>query len=160
MAYSAERFNENAAGMTGFGHIAYYDGSGRDAAAATADNPDEGGDLLATIRGNGFFPMTENGAPSAVYDAVRIASRGPARPLASGDVDYIGQTLASGDVDGGATIAQSYDRPETGNPGLPIILRGNDGVEINELFEWVGNLGSPPVRTRQLRVRNAGWRHT
>ena len=138
MAYSAERFNENAAGMTGFGHLAVYDGSGRDAAAASADNPDEGGDLLATIRTPGFFPISENGIVTAVADAVRIASR---RAKAEG-----------------TGIAQTYTLKE--GAGLPIILRGNDAVELNLLYEDISTSGSPPVTTRQLRLRNAGWRHT
>ena len=138
MAYSEDRFNENAAGMTGRAHIAVYDGSGRDAAAATGGLEDEGGDLLATIRANGFFPITDSaGNVTAVADAVRIASRGPAE---------------------GAGVAQTYTLDA--GAGLPIILLGNDGIEINMLYEDVSTSGSPPVTTRQLRLRNGNWRHT
>lgn len=68
MAYSAERFNENASGMTGRGAIAIYDGTGTDA---------EGGDTLAAIKTPGFFPMSRDGASTEVFDAVAIASRNP-----------------------------------------------------------------------------------
>ena len=139
MAYSEDRFNENAAGMPGRGHIAIYDGTGRDAAAATQANPDEGGDLLATIRGNGFFPVTDStGNVTSVADAVRIASR-----------------LAKAE---GSGVAQTYTLGA--GAGLPIILQGNDGIEINLLYEDISTSGSPPVTTRQLRLRNGNWRHT
>ena len=46
MAFSPERWSENAAGKTGFGRMAVYDGSGSTA---------EGGDDLNTIRGVDFF---------------------------------------------------------------------------------------------------------
>ena len=46
MAFSVERWNENAAGKTGFGRMAVYDGSGTDG---------EGGDLMADIRAPDFF---------------------------------------------------------------------------------------------------------
>ena len=137
MAYAPERFNENAAGMPGRAAIAIYDGSGRDAAAATPQSPDEGGDLLATLRGDGFFPVEENGIVTTVADAVRIASRGAAE---------------------GSGVAQTYTLDA--GAGLPIILRGNDATEINLLYEHVETSGSPPVTTRELRLRNGSWRHT
>lgn len=56
MAFISERWNENAAGMSGFGRMAVYDGSG---------TTGEGGDALADIRGNDFFD------DEAVRDAIR-----------------------------------------------------------------------------------------
>ena len=64
MAYSAERFSENAAGMTGSPTLASYDGSGTDA---------EGGDTLSDIRAPGFFAKAT--APE-VWGAIRAASHG------------------------------------------------------------------------------------
>ena len=46
MAFSEFRFNENAGGKTGFGNLAFYDGTGTIA---------EGGDNFATIIGSNFF---------------------------------------------------------------------------------------------------------
>ena len=63
MAYSTERFSENAAGMTGRGALAVYDGRGTTA---------QGGDNIAAMRsttGRGFFTGQE------VLDAVREASK-------------------------------------------------------------------------------------
>ena len=63
MAYQAHRWNENAAGMTGHGRVAMYDGSGSGA--------NEGGDSFADIVAPGFFDGQEE-----VEDAVRRASEG------------------------------------------------------------------------------------
>ena len=62
MAYSSERFTENAAGMTGRGGVAIYDGTGTTA---------QGGDPIGTIRGANFFTGQE------VKDACREAQKGP-----------------------------------------------------------------------------------
>ena len=66
MAYDTLRFTENAAGMTGRGGIAIYDGTGND---------DQGGDPIADMRsatlngGLGFFTGQE------VIDAIREAAK-------------------------------------------------------------------------------------
>ena len=69
MAYSSDRFTENAAGMTGKAGLAMYDGTGTDA---------QGGDPIATIRGANFFTGQE------VKDACRIAAKGDVRDSATG----------------------------------------------------------------------------
>ena len=64
MAFSLERWNENAAGMSGFGRMAVYDGSGNDA----NDTPAGLGDPLGGangIRSNNFFDHP------VVRDAIR-----------------------------------------------------------------------------------------
>ena len=64
MAYSNFRFSRNAAGKTGFGRMAFYDGSGTDA---------EGGDTLGDVSAStgGFFPRTNgDGQNSDVRDAI------------------------------------------------------------------------------------------
>ena len=60
MAYARHRFDENAAGMTGYGRVALYDGTGAVAA---------GGDLFATIVADGFFTGQE------AFDAVDRAAQ-------------------------------------------------------------------------------------
>lgn len=64
MAFDIARFSVFDTGKTGAGLMAMYDGSGGD---GVAGRPDEGGDLLATLRGKNFFDH------EAVRDKVRMA---------------------------------------------------------------------------------------
>ena len=81
MAYSKDRFTENAQGKTGWAGMALYDGSGTDA---------QGGDTLATIRGPNFFTGQE------VKDACRVAAKGDRRNPTTGIIDPIAGTAAAG----------------------------------------------------------------
>ena len=69
MAYSRDRFTENAAGMTGRASLAMYDATGTTA---------QGGDLIATIRADNFFTGQE------VKDACEVAAKGDRRDPATG----------------------------------------------------------------------------
>ena len=133
MAYSAERFNENASGMTGRGAIAIYDGTGSDA---------EGGDTLGTIKGARFFPASRDNRATEVFDAVLLASRGDEpQPGARG-----GTAPHAGD--------SSTHSPETrslgAGEGLPIILQGRNGTEIDMLY----------INAGVLTLRGGAWNHT
>ena len=120
MAYDAERFNENAAGMPGRAAIAVYDGTGTTA---------EGGDTLATIKAAGFFPLLRNGLHTEVADAVTLASR---REKASGTSVAQAFTLTEGQglpiiiqARDGTEIDLLYHRIEAGPPAINRLeLRG------------------------------------
>ena len=106
MAYSSFRFTENAAGMVGRAGMAMYDGRGNAGARTTPpQNPDQGGDELADIRGNAFFTGQE------CFDAVREASK-PDRDAATG---MTATTFGEG-------------------AGLPIIIFANDATAIDTLY--------------------------
>ena len=111
MAFSLERWNENAAGMSGFGRMAVYDGSGNDA----NDTPAGLGDPLGGangIRSNNFFDHP------VVRDAIREVI-----------------TVQPGSSDNSI----SADNPERGvgphdNAGLLVWMKGNDGQAIDILY--------------------------
>ena len=117
MAYSKFRFNENAAGMTGKGNVAVYDGAGT--GAQGGDPVDKTGGVGAgNINTDGFFP-----ADSALADAVRAASRGRSK---------VGPRNNALDA-------------TTGGAGLLCFLWGNNGLMVDVLYvdEETGAPGTP-----------------
>ena len=129
MAYSQFRFNENAAGMTGKGNVAVYDGAG--SGAQGGDPMDNTGPVGAgNINSDGFFPEG-----SAVYDAVREASRGKS------NVGPVANALHA----------------TTGGAGLLCFIWGNNGIMVDVLY-----LDGDEVKCRgsQSGTFNAGYRIT
>lgn len=135
MPYEARRLNENASGMTGRGAIAVYEASGGPL--------QDGSHTLAELKAPGFFPVTDdNGSPTAIADAVAVASRSP-------EV----QALAPA---GGLDRSWTYQRGQ----GLPIILRARNGIEIDMLYLTSHRTGTPPRDVPRLELRGGAWNHS
>ena len=115
MAFSIERWNENAAGKTGFGRMAVYDGTGNAGTRASPpQTPDQGGDELAVIRGNNFFDHP------VVRDAIR-------------EIITVQPTRVGGDNSISTTNPERGIGPHD-NSGLIVWMKGNDGQAIDILY--------------------------
>ena len=77
MAFALSRWSENAAGKTGLGRMAFYDGSG------TAV---EGGDTVSDIRGNDFFdhPVVRD-AIEQIINVSAVSAENPERGIGPHD---------------------------------------------------------------------------